>query len=417
MKSPQRSERRNLHISSGQEAYHLISRKAKKTLTMTIVSRKCSLLAVLLPALVASETTTNTPRTEISIQFEHMLEVEGNHKTGSAHLVVAQIDSSILVEFQKNLPAEESSKDGGLPSIFFTEVESDIFGECSFSATSGECSLVRTTVLVSYQEEKSERSIEFVTLGLAQDFLADFSAGFSNVRSKYMFPRMEQSVAQFTILGVDQDLNSEDIETLESTILEVFGDTLFSVGGDTDILDAKYIYQEQKDNKLETHMMLTGICQTCTTESFGAIVDVVVASTLDTFRLNLKENANAIGSTTFDSAASVLYSTPEEPQFLDSLDEDTFIIDESTEITKHPWFFWYGICAFLILGAGINRFRKGLGASEKSGDNLSYKCDTTEPSDSDEPDDMEDIDLDNYNTAQRFEDEKETDTTSNPWLV
>jgi hypothetical protein len=132
------------------------------------------------------------------------------------------------------------------------------------------------------------------------------------------------------------------------------------------------------------------------------------------------ENANAIGSTTFDSAASVLYSTPEEPKFLDSLDEDTFVIDESTEITKHSWFFWFGICAFLILGAGIIDFRKGLGASEKSGDNLSYKCDTSdssEASDSDEPDDMEDIELDTYNTAQRFQVESEADTTSNPWLV
>jgi hypothetical protein len=392
---------------------------------MTIGSKKYLVLAVLLPALVASnETTTNTPRTEISIQFEYMLEVEGTHKSGSSHLVVAQIDSSILDEFQdefqKTLPAEESPKDGDLPSIFFTEVESDIFGECSFTTASGECSLVRTNVLVSYQEEKSERSIEFVTLGLAQNFLADFSARFSNVRSRYMFPRMEQSVAQFTILGVDQHLNSEDIETLESTILEVFGDTLFSVGGDTDILDAKYIYQEQKDNKLEMHMMLTGVCQTCTSESFGEIVDVVVASTLDNFLLDLMENANAIGSTTFDSAASVLYSTPEEPKFLDSLDEDTFVIDESTEITKHSWFFWFGICAFLILGAGIIDFRKGLGASEKSGDNLSYKCDTSdssEASDSDEPDDMEDIELDTYNTAQRFQVESEADTTSNPWLV
>jgi hypothetical protein len=115
-----------------------------------------------------------------------------------------------------------------------------------------------------------------------------------------------------------------------------------------------------------------------------------------------------------------LYSTLEEPQFLDSLDEDTFFIDESTDITKHPWYFWYVICAFLlILGAGINDFRKEA-ASEKSGDNLSYKCDTSDSSgasDSDEPDDMEDIDLDTYNTAQQFEVESEADTTSNPWLV
>jgi hypothetical protein len=387
---------------------------------MTIVSKKYLLLAVLLPALVASETTTNTPRTEVSVQFEYILEVDGIHKSGSSHLVVAQIDSTIIDEFQKNLPAEESPKDGDLPSIFFTEVESDIFGECSFTTAKGECSLVRTTVLVSYQEEKSERSVEFVTLGLAQNFLADFSGRFSNVRSKYEFPRMEQSVAQFTILGVDQHLNSEDIETFESTILEVFGATLFSVGGDADILDAKYIYQEQKDNKLEAQMMLTGVCRTCTSESFGAIVDVVVSSTLDNFRLNLMENANAIGSTTFDSAASVLYSTPEEPHFLDSLDEDTFFIDESTETTKHPWYLWYAIGAIiLILGAGFNDFRKEL-ALEKIGDNDNLRCytsDSSEASDSDEPDDMEDVDLDTYNTAQRFEVESEAHTTSNPWLV
>lgn len=376
---------------------------------MTAIAKTILFLSALLPALCASE------RAEASVQFDYILEIHGMHDAGASH-ILNQIDSTILGELQDKLSQEASSDPDGEPTIFFEEVDSDIDGKCTFTTESDECALVRSTLLVSYEKETSQRTIEFETLQLVKSFLAGFSSRFSNVRSTYTFPRMEQSVATFTIDGMSQTLNTTEIEILEQTILQVFGDTLFSVGGDTDILDAKYIYQEHKEGKLDTHVMLTGVCRTCTSDSFGAIVDVVVDSTLDQFQENLKENAKAAGSDTFENAASVEYSTPEDPQFLDSLDEDIFLEAHLSE-TKHPWFLWLGVAVIIaMLISGLCLLQKEMKLLKKGDSKVEYTGDTSDSSDDD--DGMEDVELDNYNTHQRFNaGDIRAETTSNPWLV
>eukprot|EP00980_Cylindrotheca_fusiformis_P016159 scaffold4805_cov136-Cylindrotheca_fusiformis.AAC.14 len=382
---------------------------------MKITHWKPLFLTVLFQPLVTFGVTplSNATRTEASIQFEYILEVRDLNDSGAAP-VVHQIDSTILGELQKKLSSVEGLDKDGVPTIILTDVQSTIYSHCSPMAEHTECANVGTILLVSYAVGTSKEFIEFEILQLAKAFLADFDSRFSNVRSIYMFPRIEESIGQLTIAGMDQTMNPSVIAVFERTIVQVFGETLGSVGGDTNILDAKYVYQEQNDRQLMTQVMISGVCQQCTSEEFANIVSVVVDSTLDRFQKQLKENANAIGSDAFDSITSIEYTTPDEPHFLDSSDEDAS--SEGMGSSSHPWFIWFGMSlaiAMLVLGAYILR-KQLLEAKYSSKNKIEYSGDTSDSSD--DGDGMEDVELDDRNAVERYRADS-LDATSNPWFV
>lgn len=303
--------------------------------------------------------------TETSVSFEYKLEVSSVQQSGSSQVVLDQIDSMIVSNLQFKLPNGESLNPMNEPSVVFKSVNSQIYSECF--AQSDECALVRSTVLVSYEGVRSQDALHIVTLHMAKQFLEDYDRNHENVSVKYMFPKVVTTLIDLELSGAVTTMKETDVGVLESTFLQVFGAILFAIEGDTDITSAQYIYQQQLSDSLTTQLRINGVCRTCTSDTFGATVGVIVTSNLDHFTEELQKNTNGIGSSVFDNVKDITYSVPEPPEELPNI-EDEKIFDNAPPQVSHaqPWFLWTGIAlAVIILAIAIYIVKKDNEAFEK----------------------------------------------------
>lgn len=299
-----------------------------------------------------------------NVSFEYKLEVSSVEQSGSSQVILDQIDSMIISKLQRNLPNGQSLNEMVQPSVVFESINSQIYSECF--TQSDECALVRSTVLVSYEGVRSQDALHIVTLHMVKQFLEDYDKNHDNVSVKYMFPIMVTTLIDLELSGAVTTMKETDVAVLESTFLQVFGAILFAIEGDTDITSAQYIYQHLTDS-LTTQLRINGVCRTCTSDTFGATVGVIVTSNLDHFTEELQKNTNAIGSSVFDNVKEITYSVPEPPKELPNI-EDEKIFDNAPPQVSHaqPWFLWTGIAlAVIILAIAIYIVKKDNEAFEK----------------------------------------------------
>mmetsp|Transcript_30428 Transcript_30428/g.72977 ORF Transcript_30428/g.72977 Transcript_30428/m.72977 type:complete len:394 (+) Transcript_30428:84-1265(+) len=313
-------------------------------------------LLLLSPAVVRAESIENTTRVLTTTKFEYKLDASNIPQYGSVQTVVDVVDSVMIDKMHQKLSPLEAAE---LGDAVFEQVSSEIYSQCF--AQGDQCVLARSMLTVSHNGQKSERFIEFATLRLVQDFIKDFDTRYVDVTTTYMFPKIMQTAVEFDIHGVDFHLNPDNIEIFRETMLEVYGDALSAKQSDMDLLDVQYIYQKKKGDSLETHLMISGTCRSCTERSFKYILGIVFEDSREEFQSQLKLNAFSKGSSELAGVTEAEYSWPEEPEFLDSLDETLFVEDVADEVTNNKeipwWIIWIGIGILLItLGMGIFLF-------------------------------------------------------------
>jgi hypothetical protein len=181
---------------------------------------------------------------------------------------------------------------------------------------------------------------------------------------------MVSTLAQFQMDFVHGGMSSTEIEVMRDTFLQVFGAIVFAIEGDTDVLDAKFLYQDlfdvrrlQEDNitdttevldgnfTLSTDIQVTGFCRECTSFQFGDVVNNVIIENIEAFRTKLIFNSGAVGSSYFDDVATVSFAVPELPSLLPPMEDDTIFDAEPPIVTtKLPWFLWFGLSMVICIG-------------------------------------------------------------------
>jgi hypothetical protein len=342
------------------------SKQRKKHFGMRL-STALLLLGACSPSFVAAE------RTEITVDYEYQLEVNGVNRVGTTEDVLGTIDSQIIGALQEALPNGGTSSSEELPNVQYETINSEIFSACF--TKSEQCSLVRSSILISYEGEKPEQSVEWVTLRLVQNFLKQYSMQEALVAITYAYPYMVSTLTHFQMDFVRGAMSSTEIEVMRATFLQVFGAIVFAIEGDTEVRDAKFLYQDlfdvrrlQENNIMNTtevldgnftlngnftldgnftlsmDLQVTGFCRECTSPQFGDVVNNVIIENIEAFGTKLIINSGAVGSSYFDDVTTVSFAVPELPSVLPPMEDDTIFDMEPPYVnTKQPWFLWFGL--------------------------------------------------------------------------
>lgn len=297
------------------------------------------------------------PGTNTTVTFEFKLEVKNVQKVGSTQDVLNVIDGEILGSLQARLP---DYNEAGLYIVKFDSIESEIFNQCF--TDSDQCSYVRSTIFVVYQDARPESAIRTVTLQLVEDYLSKVASTYKSVRATYTYPMMVQTLADFELSPVSSEMNTTEINVLENTFVEVFGALVYALEGDTEVVDAKFLYQDVDDgfsnvtgysSTLTAELRVAGYCRDCTASQFESVVVGVIGQNLQVYLRMLKENSNSSGSAYFDSVSNIVFSIPQPPPQLPP-SKDSSIFDQSPPDveTKQPWFLWFGLALAILIICG-----------------------------------------------------------------
>ena len=329
-------------------------------------------------------------RTEVAIEYEYQLEVNKTESTGTIEDVLGNLDSTILRNLQDSLPNGQTTEDDELPNVTYTDVSSDVFSACF--TKSEQCNLVKSKISISYEGTKPPHSVEFVSLRLVQGFLKNFASMNNNVIVNYAYPLMVESLAQFQMDTVQERMSDVEIQVLEETFVEVFGAIVFAIEGDTDIVDAIFVYQDlirqrrnlspdnsttsstaniplieededesvNREYTLSTDMKISGFCRDCTSSQFGDIVNGVIINNINAFQNKLKTNAMDVDTVYFTNVTSTSFAVPQLPDELPPIQDKSIFDNEPPETeSKVPWFLIFGIVvASLIVIAGVFMIRR-----------------------------------------------------------
>ncbi|KAL3928140.1 MAG: hypothetical protein SGARI_005127, partial [Bacillariaceae sp.] len=254
--------------------------------------------------------------TTVTVQFEYQLEVNDNQvnfgstsavstnaggQGTSTQQVLDMIDSNFMGTLQMMLPEDGMTAGSAtVPNVEFTDAESEIYSACF--TNSDHCSLVRTTLNVTYQGTKPEDSVETVTYGLVQDYLESITNNSNGkIIATYLYPFLVTSLAQFQLEAVKRRMNVKEISILEESFLQVIGATVAAIEGDTEITDIKFIYQDllpsNDNNSTASDQFISsadfkvhGICRECSHSEFGGVVNAVIGANLEAYQNKLKVN-------------------------------------------------------------------------------------------------------------------------------
>ncbi|CAJ1960380.1 unnamed protein product [Cylindrotheca closterium] len=378
--------------------------------------------------LLENNASSSSSRVSTTIKFEYKLDASNIPQYGSVQTVVDVIDSVMIDRMQQKLSPLEAAQLGD--AVLLDQVKSEIYSQCF--AKGDECVMARSMLTISHNGTKSERSLQFAALRLVQEFLKEFDTSYVDVATTYMFPRIIQTAAKFDIHGVNVHLKPNAIEIFRETMLVVYGDALTAKQGSMDLLDIQYNFQEKKQGDddapfLEAHLMISGTCRSCTERSFQYIFDTVFEESRDEFQNQLRLNADSKGISEFAGVTEIAYSWPEEPEFLDSLDETFFVEDVADEVTEEEipwWIIWIGIGLLLVsLGLGILLFgmddMRAWETSRRNNENNNNTSNNNSTSDSSTKpiDDVSDTSDENsqFTLSSRYELEEIVMGDSNPY--
>ena len=362
----------------------------------------------------------------LDVEFEYQLEVDHVGQastTSSATDVMNEMKEDLLRAIQVALPngsllisdsaTGSSDIDPIHPSasVHFSSIESHEFSKCFTGAQ--DCSLIRSTITVTYEGNKPRQSLRFVTLRLVQRYLEYYSSKKDHlpqadesvvvpeepvaVTTTYQYPTLVTTLSQFQIRNASNyRMNQVEIEVLEDSFVEVFGAIVFALEGDTEISDAHFVYQDlrsfpstsvstssskirasaQEDETLfqivpttnssqapdeivlQVDLVVRGICRKCTAEAFGDVVNRVIGSNLVAFETKLGDNGRTQGTDYFEDIDSIAYAVPELPQGLPPTEVGDLYDMEAPMVNERlPWFLWFGVTvAHIVVAAAIYLF-------------------------------------------------------------
>lgn len=305
-------------------------------------------------------------RTEVVVNFEFQLEVKKQSQTSSTSDILQLIDEEILPTLQATLPNGSTIGPDEELEVNFETIGSEIFSACF--TVSDECSLIKSNVIVSYEGVRPEHSVELVTLNLVQDFLKNYGVKNNNILITYMYPSTVSTLTQFSIGPVSGPMGDKEVMVLETTFEEVFGAIVFAIEGDTEVIDAKFLYQAifqpevedesntfgQNGHILQADLLVKGKCRDCTSPQFGEAVDAVIENNLLAYQSKLRLNGKAASSEYFDNIMLVTFAVPQLPDSLPPIKDDS-IFDSEAPATdnKQPWFLFFGLTlGFCVLFGG-----------------------------------------------------------------
>jgi hypothetical protein len=366
---------------------------------MTMTTRNYFLLVVLTIFLASSSSVVNaqSSRNSVTVTYEYQLEVNNGTDgdgfqdvvTSSTQDTLSFMDRTILSSLQNMLPNNgmTASSPGNLPNVQFFDIQSEIFSACFTS--SDQCSLVRSSILVTYEGDKPKHAVERVSYRLIREYLEEFNN--EQVLITYMYPMIVSNLAQFQLSSVDTTtMGDVEIDVMEKSFIEVFGATVAAMEGDTEITDVRFIFQDIKlndggddrlllrrqlspTNTLSADLYTHGYCRLCTENEYASIVNSEINSNLGAFVSKLKSNGEAKGSNYFDNVTDIAFDVPELPPGLPAID-DASLYDSAPPQTSSilPWFFFFGITvAILVVVCGIYVICKDLRDLDDEKDELS----------------------------------------------
>jgi hypothetical protein len=359
-------------------------------------------------------------RTEVVVNFEFQLEVKKRSQTGTTTDILQLIDGEILPSLQATLPNGGTSGPDDEPGVKFESIGSEIFSACF--TTSDQCSLIKSNVLVSYEGVRPEDSVELVTLKLVQNFLEQYGLEDNNVLITYMYPSTVSTLTQFSIGPVKGPMGDIEVMVLEKTFEEVFGAIVFAIEGDTEVMNAKFLYQDifdgesevidqskvtqQKGNTVQTDLLVQGKCRDCTSTQFGIIVGTVIENNLAAYQNTLRLNGKTALSEYFDDITSLTFAVPQLPESLPPIKDDSIFDSEAPETeNKQPWFLFFGLvlglCVFL---GGTYCVCKDKTEMEMEKDE-NFSTSGSSGSDGEEEDDDEEDDDEKYGEEATYDEE------------
>jgi hypothetical protein len=322
--------------------------------------RQSSVALLSLLLMTKLETYSNAQSTTSDVvvaQFEYQLEVEES----STQKELAKIDSNILGSLQTMLPnAGMTASSKLIPNVEFVDVQSIIYSQCF--TESEQCSLVRSNILIHYEGEKPEYSVERVAYRLIQQYLEEYTAKSNGtVVMTYLYPFLVSDVAQFQLAPVYGAMSNDEIQVMEETFLEVIGATVMAMEGDTEIQDVNFIYQDLLTMEPDIPLTLSafykiyGVCRQCSHDEFSGLVNTVVSANLEAYENKLQKNGAAANTTYFDRVDNVTYTVPKLPKDLSPIDDDSIYDEEPPQTTSTlPWFLALALCmASCIILSGI----------------------------------------------------------------
>jgi hypothetical protein len=317
----------------------------------------------------------------VTVTYEYQLEVNningnGNQSdlavgtTSSTQDMLSFMDRNILGSLQEMLPngGITASSNETSPNIKFFDIKSEMYSECFTS--SDQCSLVRSSILVTYEGEKPKHAVERVSYRLVRQYLEDFASGSSGqVVITYMYPMIVSSLAQFRLTSVETTMGDVEIQTMENSFLEVFGATVAAMEGDTEITYVGFIYQDvnqvdpspsngggDDDNNrlrgrllnplstLEADFFTHGYCRECTEKEYASVVNSEITANLVAFVHKLKLNGEVAGSSYFTNVDEIAFDVPDLPPGLPKFNDGSLYDSEPPQTKSSlPWYFYFGI--------------------------------------------------------------------------
>ncbi len=295
----------------------------------------------------------------VNVQYEYQLEV--NTSATSTEQVLASIDSNILQNLQQMLPdGGTTASNPQIPNVQFSEVTSKIYSDCF--TESDQCSLVKTLLVVTYEGDKPENSVEERSYQLVQrhlDYINNNTKGV--VKLTYLYPFLVSSVAQFHLKSVEDSMGTNEIRVMEESILDVFGAIVGAIEGDTEVTDVTFVYQDLRQDNTTSNwtmyadFMVDGTCRECSEREFASVINAAIGANLDSFEYRLIANADISNTSFFNSVDEVTFLVPKAPNGPPPMDDDSIYDSQAPSSDDDlPALFYVGISLmFCVLCSGL----------------------------------------------------------------
>lgn len=315
-------------------------------------------------------------RSWVTVEYDYQVEVfqlSNNSSSpfrSSTQDVLTDIDAKLVQRLQKLLPNNGVTDNAQLPNVQFLNVSSNVYSACFTS--SDECSLVRSNLVVEYEGQKPDHSVESVAVRLVREYLEKYSVKNPHAIITFQYPFLVDSLTAFHLKTIDSVMGDVEIELMEDTFVEVFGAVVSAMEGDTAILGSKFIYQgllqhpqnntflrsssveqDPPTTTLTADFYTYGSCRECSDVEFGGVVYKVIVANLGAFRSRLQANGKTANTTYFDNVEEISFAVPTLPDPLPPTDQaDVYDSQPPQPNPGYPWYFYmaFFMSMFIILG-------------------------------------------------------------------
>jgi hypothetical protein len=315
--------------------------------------------------------------TTFNIEYVYQLEVNGSSPDSPDDVASAleDINERMVVSLQESISnTSTSTEDARLPNVQYNSIASEFTSHCF--TESDTCRWIKSAIDLSHMKGISVNTIERVTINLVQNFLKAYSQINEQAVATYIYPMIVSGWGRFQIEPVSStNISDMEIQVLEKTFLDVFGDVIAAFDGDTTAYESQFYENAYKtlsnqsafgnvateiSNVLSTDVQFYGKCRNCSDEAFTLLVSNIIESTLDPFQKALMINGRVANSTYFNSVHTISYGEIMLPDFLPPIDDFSAFHSQSQQKSyATSWYLWVtAFLALVIIGVGLCLIRR-----------------------------------------------------------